>query len=260
MNNKYKFIGLSCFIGLSSFLMNLFNAVDERGFDSYLMILCVFGGMLLALKGKRYGLWIWNIPFLFNIFDIGFLFYESENFWVPFAVTIPILALRILFFRLSFQWNSSLLSSFESYSKKKMDWVFIFWKRLIDFEDVLMMMFGIILVMTMIPAESNRIPCYGVIVGVAALYRVIKKKSLPVLCPWASEKLEKCASSSYNESNLDEECARSVSNMQKAENLSDLDSMIYNAIGKWPKWEKQLSRVYLNRKHWLLKNTPSQDF
>lgn len=52
------------------------------------------------------------------------------------------------------------------------------------------------------------------------------------------------------------ECSACVSDMENAESLSDLNSLFYQAIGKWPRWEKQLSKVYKARKRWLEKNTP----
>lgn len=52
-----------------------------------------------------------------------------------------------------------------------------------------------------------------------------------------------------------EECSQCVFDMEKTKSLNDLDSLFYHAIGKWPRWEKQLSRVYKTRKRLLEKNT-----
>lgn len=52
------------------------------------------------------------------------------------------------------------------------------------------------------------------------------------------------------------ECSACIFEMENTENLSDLNSLFYQAIGKWPKWEKQLSRIYKARKRWLEKITP----
>jgi hypothetical protein len=52
-----------------------------------------------------------------------------------------------------------------------------------------------------------------------------------------------------------EECSQCVFDMGKTKNMNDLNSLFYHAIGKWPKWEKQLSRIYKARKRWLEKNS-----
>lgn len=50
------------------------------------------------------------------------------------------------------------------------------------------------------------------------------------------------------------ECAEFVSRMQNATSLYELNPLFYEAIRNWPKWEKQLSRVYKEKKKWLEKN------
>lgn len=77
---------------------------------------------------------------------------------------------------------------------------------------------------------------------------------------WLIEKqLSGWGSESYHENKFlhsepDEECAAYIYNMRKAESVSDLDSMLGYAIGKWPQWEKQLSRGYKLKKRLLEEN------
>ncbi|WP_068466715.1 hypothetical protein [Candidatus Protochlamydia phocaeensis] len=52
-----------------------------------------------------------------------------------------------------------------------------------------------------------------------------------------------------------DECATYVSAMENSQSLEHLNSLFYEAIGKWPRWEKQLSRVYKRKKD-NLENTP----
>ena len=53
-----------------------------------------------------------------------------------------------------------------------------------------------------------------------------------------------------------QECAELVSKMRSASNQSELDFLLFQVLDKWPKWERQLTKVYEERKAWLKKNTP----
>ncbi len=50
------------------------------------------------------------------------------------------------------------------------------------------------------------------------------------------------------------ECADIVCRMRKVESLAELNQLMFEAIGKWPEWEKNLSSVYKPRKKWIEKN------
>ncbi len=78
-------------------------------------------------------------------------------------------------------------------------------------------------------------------------------------CSWIIEKLESASSKEEQFIPIapNEECARCVNKMQKANSIRELDELLFYVVSKWPQWESQLSTVYKNRKYWLEKNTPT---
>lgn len=56
-----------------------------------------------------------------------------------------------------------------------------------------------------------------------------------------------------------DECSEFVSLMQEATSLSELDELFRESASKWPRWTQQLTRIYINRKKWLEKNSQSQN-
>lgn len=48
------------------------------------------------------------------------------------------------------------------------------------------------------------------------------------------------------------ECSDCVLKMENSQSINDLNEVFGYAVGKWPHWERQISRIYNNRKEHLL--------